>query len=311
MDDFYTYLRAVQQNLPPDMMPRQSDMPTTPIAPEGGTPVYPNDDMGNVPSLPIAPEGGPPVYPGGNRPNLPPITGLPDLIIPIRPAENAEVRFLHAATYAVPVTITIGSRTLVQNLSYGEASGYTSVTSGFRTITVLSARSPRAILYRQNLPLRAGERMTIVVVNTNNGIELLTVPDSGCYQTGMLACLRMVNVAYNSPPVDMLLFDGRLVFADVRYKEVTAYRRVRPGEYGFYIAATPLTNDMPDTTDIETMEQMPIAVGEHYIPGYGDLMPLTTFYAQFRADISYTVYLLGLGNEEYPFTTVILLHDNP
>lgn len=280
--------------------------PVPPIE-EGGRPVYPGD---NYPVPPIE-EGGMPVYPNPGQPSPPNRPGFPGIVIPIPPlGGSAEVRFLHAAINAVPVTISIDSRTVASDLSYAGATAYTRIADGYRTVTVMSARAPRAILFRQNLPFRAGDKTTIAIINSANGIELLQISDNICTgcQAGN-AYFRMANLSYNSVPVDLLLFDGRIVFADVHFKEVTPYRRARPGEYGFYVAVTPANIPMPlgVDTDIETMEAMPVPVAENYVPGYGNLEPLTTFYEYFRPGVAYTSYLLGVGgNATYPYTIVTL-----
>lgn len=100
----------------------------------------------------------------------------------------------------------------------------------------------------------------------------------------------------------------RIVFSDVRFREATTFRRVRPGEYGFYLAATnasPYFPFAPDV-DIETVEDLPIPVGDNYIPDYGDLMPLASFYEAFRQGILYTAYVLGLGTPDYPYFVTTL-----
>lgn len=291
------------------------DTPSLPIAPEGGLPVDPgtgNGNGSNIPSTPIAPPGGLPVEPGPG-PSLPNRPGLPGIIIPIPPTTGyAEVRFLHAAINAVPVSISIGSRNLATNLRYAESTNYSRVADGFRTVTVMSARSPRSVLLRKNIPFRAGERMTLAIINTATGIDLLTVPDNMCASRPQgFACFRMVNLSFNSVPLDLILYDGRVVFADVRFKEITTYRRARPGEYGFYVAVTPATpyTMLSSNVDIETMEDLPQTVADNYIPGYGDLEPIVSFTESFRAGVNYTAYVIGVGgNVSYP-TTVITLEN--
>lgn len=275
------------------------NIPTPPIAPEGSMPIPP---IQNIPSLPIAPGGGVPAAPG--RPNIP---SIPSVIVPV-PNGACNVRFLHAATNSVPYGISIGSRTITNALRYSEATPYASVMDGFRTVTVMSARSPRSILLRKNIAFRAGTALTLSIVNTRSGIDIIEVSDTLCSGISCnLACLRMVNASFNSTPMDLILYDGRVVFADIRYKEASSIRRVRPGEYGFYVTSTPYSLDvLSENMDIETMEAMPISISENYIPGYGDLNPLVSFYETFRACTLYTTYVIGLGTSSYPFTVVIL-----
>lgn len=253
-------------------------------------------------TLPDCPGGGPgPVIP--DRPNF------PGVILPLPPTGTAQVRFLHAATGALPYSVSVGTRTVAPGLRYAEATDYARVADGFRTVTIMSARSPRSILLRKSIPFRANGRTTLVIVNARNGIDLLEVQDNGCVNMPRnAACFRMVNTSYTDMPLDLLLYDGRIVFSDVRFREATTFRRVRPGEYGFYLAATnasPYFPFAPDV-DIETVEDLPIPVGDNYIPDYGDLMPLASFYEAFRQGILYTAYVLGLGTPDYPYFVTTL-----
>ena len=290
-----------------------ADIPMLPIAPEGGTPAYPGDT--NTPVTPIAPEGGMPAYPGPPGAGMPTIPmpdhlQVPDTILPPDATQNlSEVRFLHAAVQSVPYLISIGTRVAARNLRFAESTDYVKVTDGFRTITVMSAASPRMILCRRNIPFRKGEKATLAVINTTGGIDLMMIPDSTCENhPRSQGCFRFVNLSYNSVPLDVILFDGRVVFSDMRFKEVTTYRRARPGEYGFYIVPTPTPTISPyaRNVDIETLEDMPLEVDDTYVPGYGNMSPFATFYETFEAGVSDTAYFAGLGTASYPYVVITL-----
>lgn len=278
------------------------DSPATPMVLEGGEPLYPIDDnSADVSNLPITAENSRPICP------ICPI--FPGIIIPVPSQKTLQVRFFHAATNIAPCDVSIGTRTIATNLRYMEPTNYHTVAEGFRTVTVMSAQSPRTILLRKNISFRSGENMTLVIVNSSNGIDLLAVPDTICSGLShQLACLRMVNASYHSGPMDMILFDGRVVFSDVTFKEITSFRRVRPGEYGFYIALTPYTplSILNEEVDVDTLEEMPIAVSDNYIPGYGELEQIAKFYQIFRANVMYTTYVVGDGSASYPYTVIVL-----
>ena len=78
------------------------------------------------------------------------------------------------------------------------------------------------------------------MVRSANGLDLVRVDDRPCGITGTgWSCLRCVNLVYDSPGLDLVLTDGRVVFTDVRFKETTNYRRARPGRFDLYVAQTP------------------------------------------------------------------------
>ena len=102
------------------------------------------------------------------------------------------------------------------------------------------------------------------------------------------ANFRVSNLAYNSGPMDVLLGDGRVVYADVRFKETTSFRRIRPGDYQFLFAETSL-QPMPDYLDIETLDSA--FLGTYPFPGI-----VASAYLSVQRYRSYTVFLINSGS---------------
>ena len=156
-----------------------------------------------------------------------------------------------------------------------------------------SAYTPRTILFQQTLPFRAGELITMAVVHTSSGLDLLRISDLPCdNRPAGRACIRAVNLCYGSPALDVFLDDGRLVFSDVGYKEVTAFRQARPQEYGFSILQAAWL-PTPYPTDIETVGDLPAAASYDDSSDYGGARPLASFYLEAKANGIYSLYLLG------------------
>ena len=112
------------------------------------------------------------------------------------------------------------------------------------------------------------------------------------------SCFRVANLAYYSNPLDVILYDGRVVYSDVRFKEVTSFKRIRPGEYDFYLAETSL-RPTPRMEDIETLNTDTSSVMMR-------AEPLLSFYVNVRANAMYTVYILGYGTSPNELQTIIV-----
>ena len=258
----------------PEPGPGTDQIPVPPIAPPGQPPVAGPD---NIPETPIAPPGQPPAAPG-------PVIPVPRV---------STVRFLDAVTDGEPLRIVVGSRLVANSLEYGGMTGYYSFIPGFRTVTIYSARQPWVVLFQSSVPLNTSEVITLAVVRAGGVLDLVRISDAPCSNRPRnRACIRTVNLVYNSPALDVMLSDGRVVFTDVRYKEVTTYRQARPQTYDFYIAQTPYTL-APAYTDIQTVEDMPMILPNYYLPGYGSVEPLVSFYIDAKAGTDYTIYVLG------------------
>ena len=347
MDERYTSAgRAAGRNTPATPLPDDVPVaPLPPIVPDGEGPVDPDfsvpdypvppvirpEDPGQVPVDPgftvpdypvppvIRPEdpGQIPVDPGFTVPDFGPIYPdrpgtiiIPGITLPglINPG-YCTVRFLNAAAGYEPFRVTIGNRLVSNSLAYGTLTGYGRVMDGFRTVTISNPYAPTSIFYRQTIPFSAGELITLAIVRTNTGLDLVRISDIPCRNRPMgRACIRAVNLNYGSPALDVLLNDGRMVFNDVRYKEVTNFKMARPQDYGFYIAQTSYVPS-PYFQDIETVEETPMAAPGYFLPGYGSVSPLTSFYVDAKRNGVYTIYILGMWNYQNPNIRVKVVED--
>lgn len=285
----------------------------TPSLPSNGT---------NEPSMEPTPSE-PPVMVPGTRPTpsfpsrppvvvipRPPVVGEPEggtgITRPCPSCSNAvvtgfaNIRFLHAAGGWGPLAIRIGNRMLVNNLSYSNLSSYSLVADGFRTFTVFSLSNPRNILLRTTLPLNSGEKATIAIVNTNTGIALVKISDTTCQSRPFgMGCLRVVNLSFGSPALDVSLSDGRVIYTDIQFKEATPYKRIRQGSYHFIISESVSNIPMPLMEDIETVES---SYGSSQINPYE---PLLHVHLNVRANVMYTIYILGQYNGVPAMSTLV------
>lgn len=255
------------------------------------TPLSPRMSTWDIPHVP--PEAPPPTEPtaqvsmaaaGENDPSQ---SGPLDL--PVQRTEEsstaARVRFLNAVTEdGGNLRITTGNRLLASSLPPEGLSEYFTVPAGFRPFAFYDAESPWTLLFRSTLPLTAGDAVTLAVVRSGGGLDLVRVDDRPCGVRGTdQACLRCVNLIYDGPGLDLVLTDGRVVFTDMRFKEVTNYRRAQPGRYDLYVAQT----QFPVQPDIETVEELPMILVRWAEE------PLASFDWDAQAGRQTTLYLMG------------------
>lgn len=275
----------------------------TPVAPlpnpgEGG----PVDDGAQTPAVPLpAPGAGGPSYDPANIPVAPlpnPGEGGPvhsgstlggilggAVLHPTR-LWYAQVRFLNAARGYQPFRVRINAASAFRWLGFAGLTAYTGVPAGYQTVTV---SGPDGYIYLQkSLPFQLGSRSTVAIINTATGLDLLQIADGCCAPTGGYAALRVSNLVLDSRPIDVLLGDGRVIYADVQYKETTAFKRLRPGAYQFLFAETDLT-PMPAWMDVETLDSAFLGAAS---PADNRLASL---YLTANAGVSYTVFLLSSG----------------
>ena len=263
----------------PATLPDLSGIPELPLPSAIGTP-DPASDTGDENHTPVIP--------------LPPIVGTPD----INPSPNSgpglpnpdycTVRFLNSAS-GYTLGVRIGASMICPSLSFGDLTSYVMIPDGFRTVRLTGANGSNLIYLQKSIPFRAGDVITLVIVRTATGLDLVQVGDTPCQNRPEdRACIRMANMAYNAPGLDLILNGNRLVFNDVRYKENTLYKQAWPKRYQFSIAST-IHIPTPYESDIETIEEMPQLLPA-YILG---IRPSIGFTLNARAGLLYTIYVIG------------------
>lgn len=290
----------------PPVAPGPGDTPMIPLPPIVGNPPAANPDQ--VPVIPLPPivgtpdQGFPPQFPVAPGPGG--VVILPGLISP----NYCTVRFLNAAPGFDPFNVTIGNRMVARNLAYGGLSSYVRVADGFRTVTIGYPGST-GVFYQQAIPFSAGELITLAIVRSGGGLDLVRISDIPCRnRPAGRACIRAINLCYGAPALDVLLSDGRMVFNDVRYKEVTNFKQARPRDYSFYVAQTSFVPS-PYFYDIDTVEDTPMAAPNYFLPGMGAVNPLASFYLDAKRNGVYSIYLLGTWNYASPNLRVRVVED--
>ena len=124
-------------------------------------------------------------------------------------------------------------------------------------------------------------------IQYGGGLDLLRITDTCCFAPSRAAHFRVGNLARNSGALDVLLPDGRAAYSDVRFKEITSFKRIAPGAYEFLFAET---NQLPAPayTDIETLDSA--FIGANPLPDTA-----ASVYLQVTRGRAYTVYLLQSG----------------
>ena len=280
-NEFY---REQQQRDLPQTLPSYPDVDGSGPAVEGVP-----DTPQTLPSYPDVDGSAPPVYP---QP-IPPIVTQPGQPV----MRCCRVRFFHAAVQAGSLNVNVGSQRVASNLAFGNFSTDYCFAEGFRTVSLINAGSGRTLLLRKTVPMSYGEQLTFVIVNnaSTGALELVRVNDTACSgQMGGFGCLRMANFLLGDTALDLLTADGRVLFSDVRYKETTLSRRLRPGSYSFLVANTPVRIE-PRIQDVE-MDQGEWRISQRYLPGYGEMDLLLSFGMQARRGVLSTAYIIGQAN---------------
>ena len=137
-----------------------------PNAGEGG-PVFSPDDPAQLPAIPLPNPGeGGAVFPGGQTP-----PSAPGYVLP-----NSAVRFVNATHGYPALRVSIAGTRVVTLLPSGEASCYSRITPGAKTVTVIGTDG--YIYLQQAMNFRAGRAYIAVIANRNGGLVLTFAQDT-------------------------------------------------------------------------------------------------------------------------------------
>lgn len=236
----------------------EADMPITPLPNPGeGGPVDSGNNMDNGAGVPVIPlpnpgEGGPvdsgrpnfppifrPVFPGGTGGSVTVIPGITFPCYNCTATSFGRVRILNASTGYQPFYVYIGNWMVASGLANGDITSYVQAASGTQTITVSGANG--YVYIQKPVQVRASSSMTIAIINTASGLDIMEISDISCNAPSGTSCLRACNLSQNLGPFDVSIGNQNssyMAFTNVRYREVTPYTSFYPGWYQLYIART-------------------------------------------------------------------------
>jgi hypothetical protein len=152
---------------------------------------------------------------------------------------RAMVRVVHLSADTPKVDLYVdGTRTLA-GVSFKTASSYRSLPAGAHTLAVRPAGSAPTSTPAASVraSVRAGAPYTAVLLGPMAQLKAVMVKDDFTAPPAGRAKLRVIDAAPQSPPLDIAVAGGRVLFRDVRFGEVTPFVTVAAGRFGMEVRA--------------------------------------------------------------------------
>ncbi|TCK92455.1 uncharacterized protein DUF4397 [Natranaerovirga hydrolytica] len=192
------------------------------------------------------------------------------------------IRLFHASPGAPAVDVYANGETLLgEGLEFGEFTPYIPVRPGEYEIDVVLSDNPEQIVLSTVLDVPEREIYTVAVIGTVPDLEAFVIEDPVQRIPNSRLGLRFVHLSPNAPSVDIALPTGDIIFQDVAYKDIPDYLYVEPDTYSIQVFPT----------------------------GTEDLV-LQVPNMKLKKDRFYTVYAIGLVDDEPPLQVVIPLDGN-
>ena len=294
-----------RQSYYPDNYDDAPIVSTAAVDNEAGTPVIPLPNPGeggpvadgntsvpdaNVPVIPLpnpgeggpVADGNPPIY----RPIIPGVGGgvtiIPGVTFPCFSCNNnsyGRVRFLNASNGYQPFFVYLGNWLVASRFGNGDMTTYLQATSGSQTVTISGSNG--YVYVQKQITVRAGSSMTVAIINTSSGLDIMEISDISCNAPTGTSCLRVSNLSLNLGPFDVSIGNQNsnyTPFTNVRYREVTPDTSFYPGWYQLYISRT---GSLPNVS-------------------------VATAAANMSANTSYTLYIFNAANATDGLRTMVV-----
>ena len=148
-----------------------------------------------------------------------------------REASTSYVRVIHTVPDAPNVDVYANDEIVVDNLAFGDYTDYLPIPEGTYEITLYVAGTKDSPVLTDTLTVSANSVLTVAAVGNLSDIEYLAITDADEDETPGRSMVRFLHLSPNAPAVDITLPDGKVIFSDTAFLEITPYADVMPMEY--------------------------------------------------------------------------------
>jgi len=151
----------------------------------------------------------------------------------------AMVRVVHLSAGVPAVDLYVDGAKTVSAVPFKTASKYRSLPAGTHTLAVRPVGASRDSTPVTSLrtPVRAGAPYTTALLGSAEASRAVVAKDDFSAPPAGRAKLRIIDAAPQSPPLDIAVADGPVLFRDVKFGEVTPFVDVAAGRFSMEVRA--------------------------------------------------------------------------
>lgn len=161
------------------------------------------------------------------------------------PTNSADsyIRLFHASPNAPAVDVYVNGNPVAKNLKFKDFSQYLPVSAGNYKVEIYPTGRRENPILATDVYIPKGTIFNIAAIGDYPETSLYYIPEPTEAQSFGRPCIRFVHLSASAPRVDIKLSDGRKLFSDIGYKDITDYVCVPTGTYSFNV--TPVgSNDV-------------------------------------------------------------------
>ncbi|WP_182004860.1 DUF4397 domain-containing protein [Priestia aryabhattai] len=154
-----------------------------------------------------------------------------------RPAQNAEVRIVHASPDAPAVDIFVDDKALVEGAKFKDVANSLPLSAGSHKVEVYEAKTKgtKDSIIEATLVVDGGKSYTVAAVNKAENLELQAFTNNKQGMEGK-ASLRVAHLSPDAPAVNVGPKGAAPLFKDLSFKSISGYQVVNPGSYDLSVS---------------------------------------------------------------------------
>ena len=154
-----------------------------------------------------------------------------------RPAQNAEVRIVHASPDAPAVDIFVDDKALVEGAKFKDVSNSLPLSAGSHKVEVYEAKTKgtKDSIIEATLVVDGGKSYTVAAVNKAENLELQAFTNNKQGMDGK-ASLRVAHLSPDAPAVNVGPKGAAPLFKNLSFKSISGYQVVNPGSYDLSVS---------------------------------------------------------------------------
>lgn len=145
------------------------------------------------------------------------------------------IRIFHASPDAPPVDVYANDSIIARNLKFGNFTEYMPVPGGKYRVRVFAAGTKNNPVIDTQLVIPEEKIFTLAAIGRLKDISLKAIEDPVQSLASGKLKVKFAHLSPGAPPVDVVLTNGKVLFSNVAYGDVTNYVQIPPGVYNFNV----------------------------------------------------------------------------
>lgn len=162
------------------------------------------------------------------------------------PSLIARMRVINASPNSPGLDVTLNQSKFVQNILFGNSSGYQFLRSGMRSIAVFQSGQTSQPLISFNFQFETNKLYSFILMDSISSLTPILIEDLNFDIDPTKSYVRFINASPNSPPLDIKLGNptGTAVHSYFTYQQITSYELYDPQVLSFVFTRSGTTEEL-------------------------------------------------------------------